>query len=207
VNAVPFLALRYLRQLDIDDGAKCRPAKGLLIYNTYVDDIIAGADSVEDFLAIQRDLVRLLRRGKFNLKKWANNCDAILKCVPVEDQATEPTFTPTSDAALKVLGVHWDPITDVFGYHSKTDEMSITKRFVLPTIARLYDPIGAIGPVLLWVKGLMQELWVERVEWDSPLPISLMMKWRQFLEELPLLSQVSVPRHIDIRQVKERQVD
>lgn len=206
VNAAPFLALRCLHQLDYDDGAKFPQAKGLLTLNTYVDDIIAGADSVDDLLTIQRDLVHLLQQAGFDLKKWASNCDAILKCIPVEDQAIEPTFTPTGDGTLKVLGVHWDPSTDTFGYHAKADEMSITKRSVLSTIARLYDPIGALGPVLLWAKGVMQALWVEKVGWDSPLPTSLMTKWRQFLEELTVLSQVSIPRHIDIRQVKEVQL-
>lgn len=52
----------------------------------------------------------------------------------------------------------------------------------------------------------MQELWLEKIGWDSPLPTSLVNKWRQFLDELPLLSRVSLPRYIDIRQVKEVQM-
>ncbi|KAL4083902.1 hypothetical protein QTP88_029218 [Uroleucon formosanum] len=111
VNSAPYLALRCLRQLDLEDGAEFPQANGLL------------------------------------------------------DHTIEPTFTPTEDMALKVLGVHWDPTTDTFGYHGNTDEGSITKRTVLSTIARLYDPIGALGPVLLWAKGLMQELWLEKIGW------------------------------------------
>eukprot|EP00102_Acyrthosiphon_pisum_P018371 XP_008190100.1 PREDICTED: uncharacterized protein LOC103311961 [Acyrthosiphon pisum] len=206
VNSAPYLALRCLRQLDLEDGAEFPQAKSLLINNTYVDDIVAGADSAEDLLAVQKDLVNLLQRGKFELKKWASNCDAVLRCIPVEDHAIEPTFTPTEDMTLKVLGVHWDPTTDTFGYHGNNDEGSITKRTVLSTIARLYDPIDALGPVLLWAKGLMQELWLEKIGWDSPSPTPLVAKWRQFLDELPLLSRVSLHRHIDIRQVKEVQM-
>jgi len=146
----------------------------------------------------------LLQRGEFELKKWASNCDAVLRCVPAEDHAIEPTFTPTEDLALKVLGVHWKPTTDTFGYHGNTDEgSSITKWTVLSTIARLYDPIGALGPVLLWAKGL---IWLEKIGCYSPLPTSLVVKWRQFLDELPFLSRVSLHRHIDIRQVKEVQI-
>lgn len=143
VNSAPYLALRCLRQLDFEDGAKFPQAKGLLTNNTYVDDIIAGADTVDDLLAVQKDLINLLLRGQLELKKWASNCDAVLSCVPVEDQAVEPTFTPTEDVTLKVLGVHWDPTTDTFGYHGATSEGSITKRVVLSMIAWLYDPIGA----------------------------------------------------------------
>jgi len=131
VNSAPYLALRCLRQLDLEDGADFPQAKGLLTYNTYVDDIVAGANSVEDLLAVQKVLVNLLQRGEFELKKWASNCDAVLRCIPIEDQAIELTFTPTEDTALKVLGVHWDPTTDTFGYHENTDDESITKRTVL----------------------------------------------------------------------------
>ncbi|XP_022176586.1 uncharacterized protein LOC111037991 [Myzus persicae] len=206
VNSAPYLALQCLSQLDLEDGADFPQAKGLLTFNTYVDDIVAGANSVEDLLAVQRDLVNLLQRGEFELKKWASNCGAVLRCIPIEDQAIEPTFTPTEDTALKVLGVHWDPTTNTFGYHGNTNEGSITKRTVLSTIARLYDPIGVLGPVLLWAKGLMQDLWIEKLGWDSPLPTSLRLKWLQFLDELPLLSRVCLPRHIDIRRTNEVQI-
>lgn len=130
-----------------------------------------------------------------------------MKSVPVEDHALEPTFTPTDNTtSLKVLGVHWDPTTTAFGYHAHTGEESGTKRSVLSTIARLYDPIGVLGPVLLWAKEMMQDLWVEKIDWDSPIPIPLLIKWRQFLEELRLLSQISIPSHINICQITEVQL-
>lgn len=33
-----------------------------------------------------------------------------------------------------------------------------TKRAILSAIARVYDPIGALGPTILWAKALMQKL-------------------------------------------------
>jgi len=71
VNSAPNLKLRCLRQLDLEDGAEFPQAKILLIIsNTYVDDIVACANSAEDLLAVQKDLVNLLQRGEFELKKW-----------------------------------------------------------------------------------------------------------------------------------------
>lgn len=69
VNFAPFIMLRYLLQLNFDDGAKFSRTKGLLIYYTYIDDTVAGADNVEDLLVIKSDLIHLLQRGKFKLKK------------------------------------------------------------------------------------------------------------------------------------------
>lgn len=120
--------------------------------------------------------------------------------------AIEPTFTPTDNASLKVLGAHWDLTTDSFRYHTNVDNILMTKRSVLSTFARLYGPIGVLGPVLLWSKGVMQELWVEKLEWDSPLPASLRVQWRQFLDELSLLSRVAIPLCVNALQVKEVQM-
>lgn len=105
VNFAPFHALQCIHLLDFDNGAICLSAKGLIIYNTYVDDISISADSVKDLLAIQKDIVHILQRSYLKLKKWASNCDAILNCVPVNNHAKEPTFIPTDDASLKVLEV------------------------------------------------------------------------------------------------------
>jgi len=38
----------------------------------------------------------------------------------------------------KVLGVHWDPVQDTFGYHSMIDQVTPTTRYVLSTVARFY---------------------------------------------------------------------
>lgn len=62
MNAATFLTLRCLYKLDCEDGAKFSDAKGLIIDNTYIEDIFVGTDSVGDLLPIQNDLVRLLRR-------------------------------------------------------------------------------------------------------------------------------------------------
>lgn len=90
-------------------------AKGHLVYNIYVDDILAGADSVQDLLTVLRDLVQLVQSGGFPLKKWKINCDELLKCIQIEYQIIEQTVTLTDDASLKILDVHWDPTIVVFG--------------------------------------------------------------------------------------------
>lgn len=88
-------------------------------------------------------------------KKWASNCDAVLKCVLEEDQEIEPTFAPTNDTSLKVLGVHCDPIIDSFRYHAKINDVPTTKRTVLSTMVRLYDSISVLDLMMLWTKGVM----------------------------------------------------
>lgn len=155
INAAPYLALRCLRQLDEDNGPYHPLAKGLLISNTYVDDILAGADTVEDILKVKQETTALLNRGSFKLKNWASNCKALLEGIPAEDRAIDPLFRPNNEQSVKVLGLHWDVERDTFGYHVNIEQVSPTKRSVLSTIARLYDPIGTLGPVVFCVKALM----------------------------------------------------
>ncbi|KAF0704944.1 Uncharacterized protein FWK35_00037405, partial [Aphis craccivora] len=60
VNAAPYLAIRCLHQLDSDCGTEFPLAKNLLVTSTYVDDIVAGADTERDVLELQRQLISLL---------------------------------------------------------------------------------------------------------------------------------------------------
>jgi len=81
-------------------------------------------------------------------------------------------------------------------------EGDTTKRSILSTIARLYDPIGAIGQSIFWAKCIIQELWIQKLHWDASPPTQLVDKWKTFTSEFNTLSQVMLTRHIDIRLSK-----
>lgn len=132
-------------------------AKGILTNMTYVDDIVAGADSEEELLRVQTDVIGLLRSGGCELKKWSSNSQCILKRLPVADCAQHISFDPKNEHSVKVLGLHWDTKIDVFAYHTNIKTTPRTKRGVLSTIARLFDPVGALGPTILWAKCFMQQ--------------------------------------------------
>ena len=63
-------------------------------------------------------------------------------------------------------------------------------------VARLFDPLGLIAPVISWAKIRMQQLWIATKGWDDPLHIELAEKWTKFQSQLPLLSKLTVPRYI-----------
>ncbi|KAJ8884732.1 hypothetical protein PR048_010928 [Dryococelus australis] len=110
----------------------------LLLRDVFVDDIITGANAVEEALQLKSELLSNLRFS-----------EALIK----------------TQAQLKVLGVHWCPITDEFTYHINVPQLSITKLGNLLTITRLFDPC-----VMVWVKIFLQTLWTLDLEWDQPLP-------------------------------------
>lgn len=69
MSAAPFLTIRYLRQLDHEDSPDFPLARQLLVTCNDVDDIIARADSIEEIMLIQQQVISLLERGCFQLKK------------------------------------------------------------------------------------------------------------------------------------------
>lgn len=198
LNCAPYLAIRCLHELDKQEGQRFPYAMGVLTQSTYVDDIIVGADSEEQLLRRKNDLIGLLHSASCELKKWTSNSTVVLDSVFPDDCANTVSFDPKNDHSVKVLGLHWDTHTDNFAYHTQVQETSSTKRKVLSVIARLFDPIGALGPMLLWAKCFMQQLWSDGLDWDDQLPTHLLCEWQQFLSELPSIFNLTLPRHIDI---------
>ena len=99
----------------------------------------------------------------------------------------------------RTLGIVWDPSMDFFKFTnarqiSKTEVIS--KRSVLSRISLLFDPLGLLGPVILFAKVFMQELWRSRYDWDEGLPNDLHDKWKSYEEQLTRLQTVLIPRKI-----------
>jgi len=67
--SAPYLAIRTLLQLASDE--ECRFPQGALAVreHTYVDDVLAGGDSLEDALEIKKQTEQMLQAGGFSLSK------------------------------------------------------------------------------------------------------------------------------------------
>ena len=100
VNSAPFLAIRCLHQLNKEEGPSFPLAYNILTTSTHVDDIIAGAITKEDVLRLKVEIVELLKLGKFNLKKWASNCAAVLDGIDVDDRAFDPALDIKDDHSI-----------------------------------------------------------------------------------------------------------
>lgn len=198
VTTSPYLALRTLAQLVQDEGRNHPKAAQILRHNIFVDDIVAGASAFDETIDLLRDVIALLKRGGFTLKKWSSNNPKILSTI--NDCDKEPLVTTPFGNMIGLLGMKWSPEKDVFIYNISLKphvrHAVLTKRIVLSELAQLYDPCGWLAPVLFVAKSFLQRLWLHPFDWDTPLPPEHSNMWAMFRESLADLQSVTVPRLI-----------
>lgn len=200
VNCAPYLAIRVLRHIAEHDCSTFPSIKQALLFHTYVDDICVGADSEPEVLKLQFDLITVLGRSALELKKWSSNSLSVLETVPPEDRAIgSMPFNEGEVDGVKVLGLYWSHIDDSFIFKFCSDDTVYTKRGMLSFIARVFDPLGLLVPVVLFAKHLMQRVWHSGVTWDAPLPSNIADVWPNFVIDLPVVQQVKIPRFVGSR--------
>ncbi|XP_043466289.1 uncharacterized protein LOC122501089 [Leptopilina heterotoma] len=185
-------------QLADDAGDRFPVAAKIIRDNTYVDDFLAGADSEEEALECRDQLIAIMNSGGFHLKKWISNSPSLLDTIPSSHRLRPSWRQIEMDGPVGALGISWDPISDEFRFKpldiTRTD--TPTKRSILATVARLFDPVGWLAPIIIVAKVLMQDLWRNQLDWDDHLPATLTQRWLAFIDHLPLLSMIRCPRWI-----------
>ncbi|GFW78831.1 uncharacterized protein TNCV_4262511 [Trichonephila clavipes] len=69
-------------------------------------------------------------------------------------------------------------------------------RDVLSTIAKIFDPVGLMAPVISKAKIFLQRLWRSKLEWNDLLPAEEYREWHQFLVCLENINNIKIPRRI-----------
>ncbi|XP_011684943.1 PREDICTED: uncharacterized protein LOC105448195 [Wasmannia auropunctata] len=192
----PYLALRVLKQLATDVGPRYPLARDILQTQIYVDDVLSGADTIPHAQEKIRQLDALLTAGGFQLQKWIANDDALLDPIEPNRRTRTTSLSMDDETVSRALGLHWHVERDRFvfrigGAHST---QIWTKRTVLSVIARLFDPLGWLSPVIITAKIFFQQLWPEKLGWDDALSKTAMKRWNKFHDELPGIEAISVPR-------------
>lgn len=201
----PFLAIRTLLQLVDDEGSKFPLGAACLKSETYVDDTFAGADELSTAVQKRVELTKLLSSAGISLDKWAATHTELLppEALPGSSKQID------DDKSVKTLGVHWCPALDQFRFDiTDIAKLSVasTKRAILSNIARLFDPLGWLAPVTVSAKILMQDLWIQKCEWDSPLPEEFRERWYTYCQSLSKLSSLAVDRWLGVTTSRSYQI-
>ena len=115
-SAAPYLAIRTLHQLAEDEKASHPEASHLLKNDFYVDDVLTGADTLEESKHLQSQLIQLLRKGGMELGKWSSNYPDILNQIP-ETKRLVGDLSFMDEPSIKTLGIQYNPSGDHFIFH------------------------------------------------------------------------------------------
>lgn len=105
----PYLAVRSLQQLAVDEKVNFPNAAKATLNDFYVDDLMTGADTEIEAIKLQTDLIAMLHRGGFEIRKWASNSPNVTLSAPPEYREIRELIDIDT---IKTLGLNWDPSTD-----------------------------------------------------------------------------------------------
>ncbi|KAH7709396.1 Pao retrotransposon peptidase family protein [Aphelenchoides avenae] len=182
--------------------------------NCYVDNVILGADSLEEALEKYRLSKEYFASAKMQLRQFASNSADFNDQLPPEDAA--------EFRHLMNLGYEWDVASDCWlvslaakpakgkpkgrKRRRPADVGVLTKRRMLQRLARITDPIGYLQPTLLPVKLAIQEAWIADPDWnDEPLPAALSELWEEATKDFEATT-IEIPRRIAPSKIDELEV-
>lgn len=179
-------------------------ASKAVLRSFYVDDGTLGADNDDDAEELYRQLNLMLGKGGFPLAKWATNSTRIQSVIG----ATAKTVDLDLFNESSVLGIKWSVTDDRFKYglSSQIPNQPPTKRFIVASVARLFDPNGWIAPIVVLGKVLIQDIWRTQCDWDTIVPDHIQKRWHEFRNALTHLSNITIPRWLGIEPGKLIQI-
>ncbi|GFU78961.1 uncharacterized protein TNCV_308021 [Trichonephila clavipes] len=187
--SAPFLATRTLLQLSKDEE-KNFPLAAIILRELFLDDVLCGAASLMEAKALKNQLFGILKKGGMELHKWGSSHPELASNIIGDYEFENPIET-------KTLGVSWKSQEDCFIFKITVElKGSYTKRCVLSTIARHFDPLGLLGPVVAQAKIFMQSLWNLKIDGIDELPSERAKEWHRFLEDFNSVSSICIGRCI-----------
>lgn len=163
----------------------------------YVDDLVIGCNGLQEAETLYEETRDIIKEAGMDIRKWASN-SATLQERFLKDSVAYDNVGCT-DPVLRVLGVAWDKQRDVIlatalAVHEFATVNEPTKRTVLKTFSRLYDPFGPFHPFTVTARLLFQTMWKQELPWDNPMDPAMHLVWRKWVNDLPTLEQAHVPR-------------
>lgn len=192
-----FLAIRSLHQIGLDYKDSFPIASQAILKDFYVDDVLTGSDTVECLQQLKDDLVHILNSAGFPLRKFSSNACEIL--TESSDKIKQVNHFITDDKITKTLGLVWNSESDKLMYMTPKqvgNNSRVTKRIILSTTSKIFDPLGLAGPFSVKAKMLLQKLWQLKIGWDDDVPNDIKTVWLKMYTNLNHISSVSVPRHV-----------
>ena len=184
-------------------------AKPCLDRDRYVDDIMAGHNTLEGRENQINQVQELLSRAGFSLKYIVKSGE------PPSEKAS------TDGKSVKLLGYKWSTVSDIinpgigeFNINKKyrgtkkdnpspiitredaqdlLETVNLTRRIIISKIAEVFDPLGLWEPIKVQYK--LKATGLNSFPWDKPLNQILQDTWKTTLSKFVDLSELSARRY------------
>ena len=192
-----YLATRCLLELARYAELEFPDAARTISTSFYVDDLICGGDTPEQAAQLLQEIKSILKGGGFELHKLNSNYPQVI----YGNEQVGETYTVSLDkqGPTKTLGVLWDNNADAIRFSTwekPASKVKVTKRIILSTVAKIFDPLGLVAPVTVTAKIILQKLWALKINWDESVPCDLYTIWKNFMKSLPELNSITIPRRV-----------
>ena len=189
-------SFQHFRFCRVPFGLCCSPA----LLNSCLSELY------ENFSSIHPDVVSILRRSMYCddlVASVANEGELSVfreKCLQIFESVSMNLRGWTSEPE-RVLGIPYHPKDDCFAISlslgDPLESESPTRRAVVSSVAKIFDPMGFVSPCLLRCKLLIRKSWEPSATWDSVLGSSLSEEWRSLQSDHHGVV-VNVPRWIHL---------
>lgn len=203
-SSAPFQAIRSLHEVgERVKHINCELAETIQ-RNFYVDDFMKSFCKIKDAIQLRKSLTETLSQYGMPLRKWKTNDQRLLADV----NETECEKGLDFDSTFKTLGIAWKADFDAFVFTTlKLERPKMwTKRSVLSIIAKIFDPLGWLAPIIVRAKLLMQDIWriPNGTTWDDEIPAHIMTKWNALFAELTAPIPITIPRWLHFENANEQ---
>lgn len=169
-------------------------------YNLYVDNVVTGTSSVENAKVYYNTSKEIFNSASMNLRQWSTNSEEFRNCIPKKDLTVEKP--------ILVLGLIWDTDSDTLSIKEsklpkECDYQKNTKRSILKSLAKVFDPLGYFSPILLKGKQILQRCWENHLNWDDTLDNETMNEWKSVTDSIDKISTIKLPRYLECDQSED----
>ncbi|XP_058458201.1 uncharacterized protein LOC131434928 [Malaya genurostris] len=194
---------QFVKNRNALEYAKLYPrAADAIVYNHYVDDFLDSVNSEDEAVKLIEEVQLIHAAAGFEFGKILSNSSNVLdRLGETESLNSKSLGLDKNPSCERVLGLVWVPSTDSFTFDRSavkdvlgSNIVTPTKRQVLRTVMKLYDPLGFVAHFVVQGKILMQEIWRAGTNWDEPISECLSDLWSRWIELYDKIDEVRIPR-------------
>lgn len=165
-----------------------------LLDKIYIDDLISSFDSENEAIEKITILNEVLQAHQFHLHKISSNSDFIIKSLKnLELSDIDHLFEDSEQ--ISTLGLKWNRKEDYFYFRIKPFEKitKITKRVIISQLATVFDPLGLLTFIDLFIKRFIQKVCIT-YDWDQVVSPEIEAEFNNLKQEILKIESLKISR-------------